>query len=47
MVPNKTLWLFYCFCSEYKRAPIDIEDMADGILAMRAKSAVEEIYNGE
>lgn len=48
MVPNRLLWLYYNFCETYGRKPDDIEDMCDGLLVMRAKAAVEEIYsNGE
>jgi hypothetical protein len=44
--PNGYLWLFYNFSSEYARSPVDLEDMLCGISCIRAKSEIEEIYNG-
>lgn len=41
---NRFLWLYYTFCAEYKRMPVDIDDMCDGLICIRAKNKVQEIY---
>lgn len=39
-----TLWLFYSYCQEYKMRPLDLDDLVDGIRAIRAKNEIEKIY---
>lgn len=45
IVKNGFLWLYYSFCGEYKRQPADLDDMRDGLLCLRAKNRIQEIYN--
>ena len=42
---NGFLWLYYNFCGEYARQPVDLDDMCDGLLCLRAKNRIQEIYN--
>lgn len=39
--------MFYSFCSEYARTPADLDDLCGGILCMRARSRIHEIYTEE
>jgi hypothetical protein len=47
LCPNGYLWLFYTYCREYARQPVDLDDLVDGFACIRAKSEIEEIYNGQ
>lgn len=47
IVKNPFIWLFYNFCSEYARQPVDLDDLLDGLLCIRAKSEVEKIMAEE
>jgi hypothetical protein len=44
---NGFLWLYYNFSSEYKREPVDIDDMLDGLSFIRAKNEIQRIYSEE
>lgn len=45
IVKNGFLWLYYSFCGEYKRQPADLDDMRDGLLCLRARNRIQEIFN--
>lgn len=45
-VGNPVIWMLYSYMSEYKRCPSDIDDLADGLACMRAKSAIERMSRG-
>lgn len=44
-LPNVFLWLYYNYCAEYKKEPVDLDDLSDGLLCIRAKQKIQEIYN--
>lgn len=43
-IKNKLLWIYYNFCAEYGR-PVDLDDLCDGLLVIRTKREIQEIYN--
>lgn len=45
-VGRPVIWMLYSYMSEYKRCPSDIDDLADGLACMRAKSAIERMSRG-
>jgi len=45
--PNRFLWLYYQYYSEFKRQPVDLDDLVDGLSFIGVKAEINKIYGAQ